>query len=648
MRVSTRVRDVLNNASTALLSKQQPDGHWVFEFEADAAITAEYVLLMHFLGEPIEQTLQGKLARYLRDQQQSDGGWPLLRGGSFNLNASVKTYFALKLLGDAQDEPHLQRACTLIRQHGGAANCNVVTRIWLALYNVIPWRVLPLIPVEVILLPRWFPFHLSKIFCVPRLFTVAFSVLQVLRPTARNPQSTGITELFLHPVSETTPLPRAPHQNRVGFAFFTVIDRLLHRIDPWRLKGRRKKALKTAIKFVTDQLNGEDGYGASLPTIAISLVVLQALGYPRDHHSMQTARKACANLLMETEQQAYCQLCVSPIWDTAWACQALLDTGNRRDLEAALRGLDWLKQRQVLDVYGGWAVARPHLRPGGWAFQYSLPNHPDVDDTALVATVMHRAMQLEPGAHYGETIARAQEWVQGMQGRQGGWGAYEADNTHYYLNNTPFAEHGMMIDHPTADITARCLAMLGQLNATPASNSTTREALCYLLAEQEADGSWYGRWGINFIYGTWSALEGLAATGYDLHCIAVQNACHWLIQQQNQDGGWGEDSSSYALDDLGQQSSASTASQTAWALLGLMAAGAVEHLATQKGIEYLLQTQKSDGTWADPHATGTGVPRVLYMTYHGYGLYFPMWALARYCKLSQAPISALEVERSHG
>lgn len=280
MRVSTRVRDVLNNASTALLSNQQPDGHWVFEFEADAAITAEYVLLMHFLGEPIEQTLQGKLARYLRDQQQSDGGWPLLRGGSFNLNASVKTYFALKLLGDAQDEPHLQRACTLIRQHGGAANCNVVTRIWLALYNVIPWRVLPLIPVEVILLPRWFPFHLSKIFCVPRLFTVAFSVLQVLRPTARNPQSTGITELFLHPASETTPLPRAPHQNRVGFAFFTVIDRLLHRIDPWRLKGRRKKALKTAIKFVTDQLNGEDGYGASLPTIAISLVVLQALGYP--------------------------------------------------------------------------------------------------------------------------------------------------------------------------------------------------------------------------------------------------------------------------------------------------------------------------------------------------------------------------------
>ncbi|MGE8145918.1 squalene--hopene cyclase [Pseudomonas frederiksbergensis] len=641
--MNTRVKHGLKNALSALLDKQQPDGHWVFEFEADAGMTAEYVLLMHFLGEPIEQTLQGRLARYLRDQQQPQGGWPLLRGGSFNLNVSVKTYFALKLLGDAPHEPHLQRACTLIRQHGGAANCNVVTRIWLALYNVIPWRVLPVIPVEVILLPRWFPFHLSKIFCIPRLFTVAFSVLQVLRPTACNPQDVGITELFIHPASETTPLPRAPHQHRAWFVCFSAIDRFLHRIDPWRSKGRREKALETAVGYVTGQLNGEDGYGAALPTIAISLVVLQALGYPHDHCAMQTARRACEKLLVVSERQAYCQPCVSPIWDTAWACRALLESGHPQGLEAALRGLDWLKQRQILDVYGGWAVARPHLRPGGWAFQYVLPNHPDVDDTALVATVMHRAMRVHPGAHYGESIARAQEWVQGMQGRQGGWGAYEADNTQYYLNSIPFAEHGMMIDHPTADVSARCLAMLGQLGATPVSEGATGDALRYLLAEQETDGSWYGRWGINFIYGTWSALEGLAATGYDPFSEAVKKARHWLILRQNEDGGWGEDTHGYSLEYPRHRPSASTPSQTAWALLGLMAAGAVEHPVTAKGIDYLLRSQKYDGTWTDPHATGTGVPRVLYMKYHGYGLYFPMLALARYCTLSQARVSAIEV-----
>jgi squalene-hopene/tetraprenyl-beta-curcumene cyclase len=641
--MNTRVKDVLDNALSALLGKQQADGHWVFEFEADAGITAEYVLLMHFLGESLEPTLQTRLARYLRDRQQAEGGWSLLQGGRFNLNASVKTYFALKLLGHTKDEPHMQRASTLIRQHGGAANCNVVTRIWLALYNVIPWRVLPLIPVEVMLLPRWFPFHLSKIFCIPRLFTVAVSVLQVLRPTARNPQDVGITELFIHPANETTPLPRAPHQNRVWFVCFSAIDRLLHRIDPWRPKGRRKKALDTAVAYVTGQLNGEDGYGATLPTIAISLIMLQALGYPRDHRAMQTARRACEKLLVVTEQQAYCQPCVSPVWDTAWACQALLETGNRRGWEAAVRGIDWLKQRQILDVYGGWAVTRPHLRPGGWAFQYVLPNHPDVDDAALVATVMHKAMQVVPGADYGESIARAQEWIKGMQGRHGGWGAYEADNTQYYLNSIPFAEHGMMIDHPTADVSGRCLALLGQLGATPVCDDITGKALNYLLAEQETDGSWYGRWGINFIYGTWSVLEGLAAMGYDTQSSAVQKARHWLILRQNEDGGWGEDACGYSLDHPRHQPSVSTPSQTAWALLGLMAAGAVEHPVTAKGIEYLLKAQKNEGTWTDPHATGTGVPRVLYTTYHGYGLYFPMWALARYCTLRQARTPATEV-----
>lgn len=640
--MNTRVKDVLDNSLSVLLEKQQPDGHWVFELEADTGITAEYVLLMHFLGEPVEPALQARLVAYLRGQQQAQGGWALLQGGSFSLSVSVKTYFALKLLGESQDEPYLQRACALIRQHGGAARCNVMTRIWLALYNIIPWRALPLIPVEVILLPRWFPFHLSKMFCVPRKYTVAFSVVQVLRPTARNLLGVGLTELFIHPASETTPLPRAPHQHRAGFVFFSAIDRLLHRLEPWFPKGRRQKALNTAVAYVTEQLNGEDGYSATLPPIAISLIMLQTLGYPRHHGAVQTAHRACEKLLVVKKHQAYFQPTLSPVWDTAWVCQVLLETNNRQGLKAALRGLDWLKHRQILDVRGDWAVARPRLRPGGWAFQYALPNHPDVDDTALVATVMHRAMQLDPDTRYSEAIARAREWVSGMQGRQGGWGAYEADNTQYYLNSIPFAEHGLMIDPPTADVSGRCLSLLGQLGAAPQTCDTTDRALHYVLAQQETDGSWYGRWGINFIYGTWSVLEGLAAVGYDLQSAAVQDARHWLVQQQNQDGGWGEDTRSYALNRQCHPPSASTPSQTAWALLGLMAAGAIAHRATAQGIEYLLRSQQTDGTWADPSATGTGIPREFYLKYHGYGLYFPMLALARYGML-RARIPETEV-----
>lgn len=640
--MNPRIEDVIKNALSTLLGKQHPDGHWVFELEGDAAMTAEYVLQMHFLGEPIEPTLGAKLTRYLSALQQPEGGWPLLRESSFDLSTSVKTYFALKLLGESEHTSSMQRACALIRQHGGAAGSNVMIRIWMALFGFISWQVLPLIPVEVILLPRWFPFHLSKIFCIPRKYTVAFSILHVLRPIARNPQGVTIGELFVQPAADTKPLPCAPHQNKTWFAVFNRIDRLLHRFYPWFPKGIRQKAMNRAVTYVTEQLNGEDGYGAALPTIGVSLILLQALGYPHDHSAVLTARKARDKLLMIHPQHAYCQPCMSPIWDTAWVCQALLETGDNLSFEATLRGLDWLNHKQILDISGDWVVTRPHLRPGGWAFQYNLPRHPDVDDTAVVATAMQRALQADPCARYSEPIARAREWVQGMQNRKGGRGAYEADNTQYYLNSIPFAEHGLMIDCPTADVSARCLAMLGQLGATPDTHSVTGKAVRYLLEEQEADGSWYGRWGINFIYGTWSALEGLAAIGYDPRLPAVQQAREWLIQRQNSDGGWGEDASGYAIDRQGHPPSASTPSQTAWALLGLMAAGAVAHPATQQGIAYLQQSQQTNGTWADRHATGTGIPRALYLHYHGYAIYFPLWALARYRNLSQSVFPAIE------
>lgn len=622
--MTPQLEEVMKGAVNALLAKQQPDGHWVFELEADAGMTAEYVLQMHFLGEPIEPTLGTKLAQYLSALQQPEGGWPLLVGSGFDLSTSVKTYLALKLLGYTEHDPALRRARLQIRQHGGAAGSNVMTRIWMALFGFIPWQVLPLIPVEVILLPRWFPFHLSKIACLPRKYTVAFAVLHVLRPIARNPQRITMTELFLEAPADTKPLPCAPHQNKTWFLIFNGIDRLLHRCHPWFPKRIRQRAIDRAVAYVTEQLNGEDGYGATLPTIGVSLLMLRALHYPDDHPAVLTARSARDRLLVIRQQSAYCQPCVSPVWDTAWACQALLETGAQPNVEASLDGLDWLKHKQILDIYGDWTITRPHVRPGGWAFQYNLARHPDVDDTAAVATVMQRALQAHARARYGEPIRRAREWVQGMQNRNGSWGAYEAENTQYYLNSFPIAEHGLMIDYPSADVSARCLCLLGQLGATPHAHSVTDKALGYLLAEQQADGSWYGRWGINFVYGTWSALEGLVAIGYDPRLPPVQKARDWLIKRQNNDGGWGEDASGYAVDHQGHQPSASQPSQTAWALLGLMASGAVNHPATRQGIAYLLQSQHADGTWTDHHATGTGIPRALYLHYHGYAVYFPL------------------------
>lgn len=637
-----RLDHVMDRAVSALLGKQQPDGHWVFALESDAATTAEYVVLMHFLGEPIEPVLAAKLARYLRDQQQAQGGWPLLQGASFDLSTSVKTYWALKLLGCAEHEPAMLRACALIRRHGGGADSNLFTRLWLALFGIIPWEALPLIPVEVILLPRWFPFHLSKIFCIARTFTAAFSMLQVLRPRARAPQQISIAELFVDPAWNTAPLPCAAHQNKVWFTVFSALDRLLHRCQRRFPKRWRQTAMHRAQAYVIGQLNGEDGYGGALPTIAISLVTLQALGFGRDDPAVATAHKACEKLLVVGPQSAYCQPCVSPVRDTAWVCQALLETGDDRASASIVRGLDWLKHRQILDVDGDWTVTRPHLRPGGWACQYNLPWHPDVDDSALVATVMQQAMLADLGVDYRESITRARDWVQGMQNRKGGWGAHEAENTQYYLNSIPFAEHGLMIDSPSADVSARCLALLARLEATPTSHSAIDKALRYLLAEQQPDGSWLGRWGVNFIYGTWSALEALATLGYDLQSPVMQHARDWLIHSQNDDGGWGENASGYALDHQGHSRTASNPSQTAWALLGLLAAGAVQHSTTRLGITYLLNAQHRDGTWRDRHATGTGIPRAMYLHYHGYPEYFPLWALARYHALSQGNFPVIE------
>jgi squalene-hopene/tetraprenyl-beta-curcumene cyclase len=625
------LEDVIQNASSALLDQQRDDGHWVFELEADATIPSEYILLVHYLAETPNLELERKIGNYLRRIQGEHGGWPLFHNGAFDISATVKAYFALKMIGDDINAPHMKRAREAILAHGGAEHANVFTRILLALYGELSWKSVPTIPAELILLPRWFPIHLSKMSYWARTVMVPLLVLASLKPLARNPRNIHIGELFK---SKRAPAQRrAPHQNRYWSWFFINLDRVLKVVEPFWPKKLHQRAIDRCVAFVTERLNGEDGLGAIYPAMTNSVMMFDALGYKPDHPDRAIARHSVEKLLVVKEDEAYCPPCVSPIWDTALACHALMEVRGEDANEKVVLGLEWLKQRQVLNVKGDWAEERPDVRPGGWAFQYNNDHYPDLDDTAVVVMALDRAREtIAPQADFTESIERGREWVEGLQSKNGGWGAFDADNAYHYLNNIPFADHGALLDPPTEDVTGRCIGMLAQLGEAPDS-PRMKEAIAYLERVQMKDGSWFGRWGVNYIYGTWSVLAGLNAAKVDINAPMIRRAAAWLISIQNEDGGWGEDCDSYKLDYAGYERSASTASQTAWALLGLMASGDVNHPAVARGIRYLQETQSADGLWPQEEYTGGGFPRVFYLRYHGYPKFFPLWAVARYRNL---------------
>ena len=626
----------IDRATAALARQQRPDGHWVFELEADATIPAEYVLLRHFRAEPVDAALEQKIAAYLRRIQGAHGGWPLFQDGDFDMSASVKAYFALKMVGDDPAAPHMARARAAILARGGAATANVFTCSLLALYGVLPWRSVPVMPVEIMLLPTWFPFHLDKVSYWARTVLVPLLVLMALRPRAKHPRGVTIDELFTRPPQTVGPRPKAPHQKWSWFLVFRGIDAVLRALEPYFPHGPRRRAIAKAAGFVTERLNGEDGLGAIFPAMVNSVLMYDVLGYAADHPDLLIARASIDKLLVIKPDEAYCQPCVSPVWDTGLVCHTLLEVGGEQAIARAGRGLAWLEPLQVLEQKGDWAARKPDVRPGGWAFQYANPHYPDLDDTAVVVMAMDRWQQNLRSDRHAGAIARGREWIEGLQSRNGGWGAFDVDNDYQYLNNIPFADHGALLDPPTEDVTGRCLSMLVQLGEKAGSSPAVDRALAYLRETQRPDGSWYGRWGMNYIYGTWSVLCALNAAGVGPASPEIRKAVDWLVSIQNRDGGWGEDGTSYKLNYRGHEAAPSTPSQTAWALLGLMAAGESDHPSVVRGVEYLADTQADDGFWDEARYTATGFPRVFYLRYHGYAKFFPLWALARFRNLQRA------------
>ncbi|HET8550975.1 MAG TPA: squalene--hopene cyclase [Gammaproteobacteria bacterium] len=618
---SGQLDEAIAAAREAILARQHPDGHWCYELETDCTISAEYILMLRYLGER-EPELEAKLATYMRRCQGTHGGWPLYSGGEMDISCSVKVYFALKLVGDDIDAPHMRAAREAILQRGGAARANVFTRIALAMFGEVPWRAVPFVPVEFVLLPRWSPFHLLKVSYWSRTVMTPLAILCTLKARAKNPDDVHVRELFtVPPEEEKHYFPKRSALERV----FLVLDKIGRTLEPLVPKFVRRRALKRAEEWIVPRLNGTGGLGAIFPAIVNAYEALALLGWPADDPRQQETRQAIRDLLVIREDEAYCQPCVSPVWDTGLTVLALQEDLQGAPLPALTQALEWLKARQLLDAPGDWRETHPDLPGGGWAFQYRNDAYPDLDDTAVVAWAMHRA---ESGGRYTEAIRRAADWLVGMQSKNGGFAAFDSDNDHEYLNQIPFADHGALLDPPTSDVSGRVLMFLAYLDR-PGDAAARERVLAFLRREQLDNGAWFGRWGTNYIYGTWSVLMALEAAGIDPQAPEMCRAAAWLKSCQRDDGSWGETNDTYFEPAQAGRGPRGSAAQTAWALLGLIASGEAASPEAARGVAYLLRTQR-DGGWTDPGFNAPGFPRVFYLKYHGYSHYFPYWALARY------------------
>ncbi len=624
-----RVSNAIEAARRYLLSIQSPDGHWCAELEGDTILESEYILTMHFLGRAGEARTK-KAAEYLRRLQLPGGGWPNYPGGPAEVSTSVKAYFVLKLLGDDSAAPHMSNAREVIRRLGGVEACNSFTKIYLAIFGQCSWSRCPAVPPELVLLPDWVPFNIYRMSSWSRGIVVPLSVIWAKKPFCPVPERARIDELHVPP--RERPKPKRTPRERFWRGVFSAADILLRGIEAAGLTPLRKKALSACETWIHDRLVKSDGLGAIFPPIINTILAFRCLGYAMDDPRLQAQILELERLEIEDNETLHLQPCFSPVWDTAIATVALSESGVPAADGALRRAARWLLDHEV-KLEGDWKKSNPDAPVGGWYFEYANEFYPDTDDTAEVLTALSRVRLAEAAEEEGRlaAIERGQAWLLSMQNRDGGWGAFDKGCDLEVLTYIPFADHNAMIDPSCEDITGRALETFHNLGV-PSSHPGVKAAVEFLKEKQERDGTWYGRWGVNYIYGTWLVLRGLSHAGEDLSQPRYQRVAGWLRARQNADGGWGELPHSYDAPST-KGRGPSTAAQTAWALMSLFALGESGSEAVERGAAYLLREQEYDGSWRDAHWTGTGFPKVFYLRYHLYATYFPLWALSLYGRL---------------
>lgn len=678
--LATRLTPAIERTRDHLLSLQQPDGYWCAELQGDTILESEYILLLTFLGQGQSQKAR-ECAAYMLDQQCDHGGWAMFPGGPIEISGSVKAYLALKITGHDPQADYMVRAREAILRAGGMEQVNSFTRFYLAMLGIIPYDLCPAVPPEMIMLPKWAPFNIYEMSSWSRTIIVPLSLLWACQPKTTLPAEHQIDELYATPAKT---LPRTiggvNHEGSRGWLnwtkFFQKVDSAIKLGEGLGIKPLRKRAIKLCEQWILDRLKMSDGLGAIFPPIVWTIIGLRCLGYKDDSEVIVQQMLELDKLCIRENEQIRLQPCFSPVWDTIISMIALRDAGVSRHDPSIRKAIDWVLSKEVRHP-GDWSLSHPNVEPGGWYFEYNNEFYPDIDDTCMALIALGKCLpegagrewtmevfdepktggtvpqnsespvvfsgrsanaeraiaELEAAAPMINAIRRGVRWLKSMQSSDGGWGAFDADNTREVLTKVPFADHNAMIDPSTSDITARVLESFAGLGI-PADSSIHKRALDFIWNDQQPDHCWYGRWGVNYLYGTWQVLVGLVANGIPASDPRLQKAVEWLKAKQQSCGGWGETARSYDDPSL-RGTGIPTASQTAWALLGLIAAGEAGSVAVQRGVDFLLTTQQPNGTWVETEFTGTGFPRVFYLRYHYYSLYFPLMALARYATASR-------------
>ncbi len=626
------VRHAIRDAQQFLLDRQEPEGYWVGELEGDTILESEYILLLQFLGR-LDAVKFRKIANYIRKKQSPEGHWGIYPGGPPDVSASVKAYFACKLAGYTGNEPFMRRARRAILAEGGVTRCNTFTKLYLSMFGQYDWHGVPTIPPETILLPNWFYFNIYSMSSWSRAILVPLAVMNAAKPRRPIPEHAHIDELFEGGRDKKRMRLHWDKKPITWRNVFLIFDKLLKVYDASPVKPFRKRALDKSLAWLLEREENSGGLGAIFPAMTHAIMAYKCMGLPDNHPAICKELAELADFEIEEEDTIRLQPCVSPVWDTAIAINAMVDSGCPADHPALLRAAEWLLSKQTTRK-GDWAVKVPNVEPGGWYFEMENEYYPDVDDTIMVLMSLYKAY-CPSGEHWTEApiqvrdaMRRGIDWVFAMQNRDGGWGSFDKDNNKTLFQYVPYADHNAMLDPSSADITARTLEMCSYFSLGKSDPRIAR-AISYLYREQEADGSWFGRWGVNYLYGTWQTLRGLARIGENMQSERIQRAVRWLHSTQNEDGGWGETCQSYEPDHP-KATGPSTPSQTAWALMGLFNAGDLDSAFVKRGMDYLLNNQDAEGTWDEEWFTGTGFPRVFYLRYHYYRHYFPLWALAQY------------------